>query len=283
MKIKLLLVITGFLILAPVVMAEDATSSATASATPVSTSVPTSIDQQKSDYFYQLEKYRQAKQQFNLDQAEYQKLGTLATKDKLVESYKNVLLARATTFQTYLFPLQQLLYNTQGIDVADKQKALDQIKDAASRIHNHIQQIPNLSEEPQVSTEAQRFESQDLPTFLEASYRSLSLLAIGRIQSIADQIVVSSNDFQKEVVDIETDARQKGAFERGLKEVAALHKQASEALATAHLKFTAFDSTKKEDGFNPQAVYQSVTDSLSPAYTSLQHSLDYLLELDKSR
>lgn len=243
---------------------------------------PTSVEQQKADYFYQLEKYRQSKQQFVLDRAEDNKLQTLATREKLVGSFKNLLTARANTLTTYLLPLRHLLYDTQGIDILDKQKALGQIEDSLQRLAAHQKNIPGLADMNGVSNEAARFENEDVPLFLEASYRSLALLSIGRIQSIADQVVVVSGDFAKEVVGIEPDANNKAVMERGMGEVARLQKDAGEAIKQARTSFTGFDQEKREEGFNPQPVYQRVVDQLNPAYTTLSRALDYLSELEKN-
>ncbi|EKD23056.1 MAG: hypothetical protein ACD_83C00080G0004 [uncultured bacterium] len=279
MKTKLVVVISLLFVASawPAQSQDNSTSSSAETRPPV-----TSVDQQKSDYFYQLEKYRQAKQQFVLDRAEDYSLKTLATREKLVGSYKNLLTVRSNTLTTYLLPLRHLLFDTQGIDVGDKQKALGQIDESLQRLSSHQKNIPGLTDMNNVGNEATRFESEDVPVFLEASYRSLTLLAIGRIQSIADQVVVVSRDFTAEVVDIEVDANNKAVMERGMSEVARLQVDASEAIKQARTSFTGFDKEKREDGFNTQPIYQRVADQLNPAYTSLSRALDYLSELEKN-
>lgn len=283
-KLFSLLIILTLSASLPVLSQSDSSDSTSSSKLSTDTTIsPTPIDQLKSDYFYQLEQYRLTKQQFVLDQAEYLQLLTLATKDKLLQSYKNILVSRGNTLLTYLYPLEHLLHSTQGIDIADKQKAIDQVRESSSQIKLHLQILSSLSEQEELSEQAKEFETQNIPLFMEASYRTLSALSIGRIQSIADQVKVSRDHFSQEVVAHETDARKKTSMERGIKEVDEFHKQATAAITQARDKYSAYDVTDRRQSYNPQNIYNSITDTLSPAYTSLQRSLDYLLELERSR
>lgn len=268
-----------FTLASPPVFSQQATNSAV----PTTDTTPTSVERQKSDYFYNLEQYRQAHQQFLLDQAEYEKLQTLATGEKLVTSYRTLLTSRAETLRTYLYPLQSLLFSSQGIDIQDKQKALDQLDEVLILIKKHTQNIPSLTTKNQASQESARFETEDTPLFLEASYRALSLLSIGRIQSISDQVLISTRDFEQEIVAYESDARRKAAMERGLTEINLLHSQATSAIDQSRTTFSGFDPAEDQhEKTDPAAIYQQIIDQLNPAYTDLHRALDYLIELDNS-
>jgi hypothetical protein len=77
-----------FIVLASPIVAQEASSSATPSSSGVT------FEQLKSDYLFQLEKYREAQEVFNLDKAEFDKLQTLTAREEAVSSMKPYLVLR---------------------------------------------------------------------------------------------------------------------------------------------------------------------------------------------
>ena len=253
----------------PVVLAQEPASSSATSTTKLN-----------NDYFYQLEQYRQTHDQFILDRGEHTKFGTLATGEKLVASARAFASARARVLSAYLFALRVTLDQTEGVDIGDKQSVLTMIDQSAAGLAAHQQALAAIAERAPLEVELSRFETFDLPPFFAASYQSLSLLAIGRIQGSADQLLVESRNFESQVVTLEENEAKKASLSRGLKEIALKLQDATTSIAAARADFAEYNSAKQSD--DPEDIHGNVIKALDPAYTALQQGVTYLVELEKT-
>lgn len=239
----------------------------------------TPLTQLIDDYFFQLEKYREAQNQFTLDRAEHEKLGTLATGEKLVATTRTLAVSRAKVFTTYLIAVKNHLQVTQGIDVTDKNAVLSSLDQTMVTISFHEQALSGLVERNPLQAELTRFEQQDLPRFFSVTYQALSLLSIGKIQSVADKLLVTSRNFESQIVPNIVMASKKASVERGLKEVAIKHQEVALSIANARSLYATFAGA---EGDELQQVYSDVVNALEPGYGSLQQAVEYLIELEKT-
>ena len=222
----------------------------------------TQLEQLQEDYYFQLEKYRQARSEFTLTRAQAIKLGTLKSQEEFVASGKTLLLARSDVLESYLTSLSVSLAQTQGIDVDDKQIAQNLIELIKSKVQAHHQAVTNLSDRSELNSESLRFETEDLPLFIETSYRSLSLVTIGRLQKNSDQLIVSGKQFEQDTIAYEDDVAKKASFERGIKQVSQQIETSTISLDEARLAYAQFDIlVDSGKSFNPRDIYQGIVKS----------------------
>jgi hypothetical protein len=228
-----------------------------------------------------MEKYRELAQKFYLDREEFRKLGTLASQEKVLISLKDVMLARTHVQQTYLDALEALLLPLQGIDIAQKQIALEAIASSRSYLLGQRNKISTLSDKDDLLEASATYELEN-EQVIDAQYRTLSLITLGRMQSTYDQLVVSTNNFKTEFVDPIPDSGKKAVKERGLKEVGLLLTQTDEALRTGVTQFSAINlpqsNNRKAD---TKSIYSQVSSTLEPAFTTMKRTITFLKELDR--
>src|SRR5690606_11146115 len=102
------------------------------------------FEQLRSDYLFQLEKYREAEDTFNLNRAEFNKLGTLVSREQAVASMKPYLLQRARVLSTYLVALEFLVQDMQGVDVNDRSQTLERSQSVRSWLRDYIASIEQI-------------------------------------------------------------------------------------------------------------------------------------------
>jgi len=243
------------------------------------------FEQLQSDYLFQLEQYRKAETRFNLDKAEFTKLQTLASREKAVESMRPYLDARAHVLSTYLRALQFLLNQAQGIDISDKNATLDKHEQAQSYIANFRSQIPSLVDRDSANKASSTFEQQGLPLIFEVQYRTLTLLAIGRVQRVYDQYELALQEFKTDYFEPIPDEGKKAQIERGLKDVD-FHAQAADVLLQQIVKdfppfLTPEDLETEKRNPNFQTNYTTTVSELQKVSGSIRTSLRFLTELER--
>jgi hypothetical protein len=245
---------------------------------------PTDLETLKSDYFFEFEQYDLAKDKFDFERAEFHTLGTLASQEDAISALKNLMIARAKTHSAYLGILDHLLIRTQAVDLAEKEKGLEEIREAQAYIKNHLDLVPNLFDKTKVLTESARFE-EGMAVIVRAQYRSLTLLAISKVQSLLDQVIVSAHDFEEEVVNLIEDEDFRAANQRGMKEVGARLTEAEKNMEASLNDYRKFDDEKLIGRDKRGAVYAGTYDatikSLQKVSPDLSQSVEFLIELER--
>jgi len=257
----------------PTYAQEQATNSSS-----ISSNSSTTLEQLQSDYFFQLEKYRKAEEVYNLDKAEYYKLDTLASKEKAVSSLKNLIVFRPLIYEIYLSALSTLVQPAQGIDIVQKQQALDIIETTKQQLFQHRQTIPTLSERENVLAESATFEQNLIYPINISIYKTLSLLSIGRVQRAYDQLILHTNEFKNIYVEPIPDANKKAFILRGLKDVDQQNSLAKAAIDKALLSYQQINDPKLSK--NSLGIYTGVVKDLQPTYSAMKKSIRFLKELE---
>ena len=251
--------------------------------TPALAQAPTSFEQLKSDYFFQLEQYRIAKEEYDVDRAEFAKLGTLATREVALESLKEVMKARSLVLASYSAALENLLAQAQGIDVNDKQKVLDGLLSDRVRLKQLHSETDDLAGRDEINAASARFEL-EAGGFIDSQNRALILLAIGRVQNTFDQLIVATVDFEdRRLNNIELESLKQSAF-RGMKDVTAANKRAEITLKAARSRYGLLDRvvSKSRDRVSTSETYKSVVEDLNSTYAAMNQSIVFLQELERT-
>lgn len=251
---------------------------ATPSATPVVEN--SSLQQLQNDYRYQLEKYRESEEKFHFERAEFYKLGTLASQEDAVEAMKGIMTSRAHTMSAYIGILQNLLDSTQNLNPEPKAKAADQLSAAKLFVDTHEQEVPKLFEKENVLYASKDFED-DTPIIFEAQYRTLSLLAINRVQAAFNRLSESAILFDTVVIPNISDEVTRASAQRGLKEVSQLIQDSVTAIEKANTALAIFDDEKHRSR-NPdwKQDYSNVVKELVPAHSKMKRAIEFLIELE---
>jgi len=140
-----------------------------------------------------------------------------------------------------------------------------------------LQIVPDLFERENVLAATSEFES-SLNPISEAQYRTLSLLAISRIQHVYDRTTQAANVFENQIVPTIEEPGFRSSTERGLKEVSYRLVDANQAIALALQTYQQFDAEKRSSS---SEIYQRVIEHLDISYTNIIQALNFLTELDK--
>jgi hypothetical protein len=264
--------VAGSVFLVPKALAQDEASP--------SAQVESVQERLDKDYFFQLEKYRDAEKDFNLRRAEYKKLGTLASQEDAVASMKVVMEARAKTLGVYLISMEKRLTDAFSIDVGQKQQALDKSYAARNYLQSFLVGLPSKQDKQEVTDYSQKFEK-DVGVVFEVEYRILSLLNMGKLQGVTDQLLIDAKEFEKNNLNTIEDLNKQAAATRGLKEVTGLYEDAKSAITQATSEYKRYDVKGEYQTTNYEDVFNEVSGKLQPAFSSLQRAVNYLLELAK--
>ena len=249
---------------------------------PVTTSGVT-YEQLRSDYLFQIEKNRQAKDRFELDKAEFNKLKTLASREKSVTSMRPYLESRAWVLITYLSALEFLLKDANGIDVTDRTNTLNRINAARSYLLTFVDTIPTLVDRDTINAASEKFE-QDVALVFEAQYRTLALLATGRVQSAYDQLDIATQEFLDVYVEAIPEEGKKAVILRGMMDVTSANEKAEMSLTEARDSFEVFipvnEILEKKTKPSYKSMHNSMRNKLQTAFASMKQSITFLIELE---
>lgn len=244
-----------------------------------------SFEQLRTDYLYQIERYRTAYQEFQTDKAEFDKLQTLASREKAVTSMKPVLETRAEVAYTYIVALEFLMYQQQGIDIADKNETGNQINEYKDYLRDYIERVPNVFTRDEVNQLSAEFEQQVTVKGFELQNRVLTLLATGRVQNAYDQLKLLSDEFEADYIPNIPDEQLQARIERGFQDVSYQNQVAEQNLVAVVNYYPEFytqeeyeaDRQLKRPDF--RQVYNRSVETLQDAYAALKLSARYLSEL----
>ena len=279
---KFILLSTLFIVLGFPVSAQD--SSEAASITEGQEQV--TFEQLRSDYLYQLDLYRKAEDTFNLDKAEFNKLGTLVSREQAVTSMKPYLLQRARVMTTYLIALEFLLQDMQGVDVNARRQTLERSLSVRNWMRDYILSIDSIVDREGANQAAVEFENNVWRVF-EAQNRMLSLIALGPVQVVFDRLELVTEEFETVYVENIPEEGKQSVIRRGLQDVIRENDAADEKITTARNTFYPFISVEEylnAKGRNKpdyQTMYNSMVSNLQDSFSSMKQSVRYLQELER--
>ncbi len=260
--------------------AQDSTDSAQTTPPTQAPRTQTYLERLTQDYFFQLEKYREVKEKYDFEKAEYKKLGTLASQEDAVTSQKQVMIARAGTIAAYLAVLDEQINQVEGVTLSEKQLAQDQISSSILFLNTHQEIVPTLFDKQNVNDASEQFEA-NLDQVYKAQYHALSLLSVARVRLALDQLTVATNDYQEDILSQSEESSTVASQQRGLKEVGQLIQDSDQIMENVELMLTNFQVFEKRSD-SPKGKYESMIKQMEPVYANMQRAIEFLIELERN-
>ena len=231
----------------------------------------TKINQLADDYRVLLEQYREAEREYFIAKEQYLKLFTLASQETAVNQARQAMLLRIDVLITYISMLSEMLEDTTGIPLENKQPLLVELNILVDELSRHKVETENAVDKVAIDREADSF-SVFFPDITAKSYQALAYIRYGRLMTAFDKMQVVYSALSSEIKQSQSSTRVKAEKERGLEEVKRNLEQLNSALAAAKIAvFGKFKPQKKE--------YLSIEQQLGPVFSLMRLTQSHLLEL----
>lgn len=273
MRIKRLSAVTAFLILSLFFSVARGIRADEPGAAVVDQSL---IDVTTQQYFTSLEEYRNREQQFFIARESYYQLNTLAAQDEAIRRGKDLLSTFSDVLTTYFTYLHLTLLQTQGIQVADKESALNAIAGVLGETAVFKDSLATVASRADVD---QRFTglNESRLVLLSSAYEGLQLIKIGQLQTAINTASVLRIDMVTLVNQADLSSADRAIKLRGLGEVEQLLMSAQsnlDPLLEKHREFSEDDSAS-------QQTYREFQLSSDPVYVQLRQADNFMKEIAK--
>lgn len=268
------------------VRAQDATESAVAEETPSSspdTMVSTEeiftrprqtaeITRLRELYQNQVERYSNLEREYLINKAQFEKLNTLQSLEQAIKSTREVMLARTDVLITYFELLRVSLDDTEGVELVEKQRNVDQMIEYITLLREHREAVLNSSNREEIALRVAEFKTLSEP-FESTAYKSLALIRIGDIQTVFDKAEIVYRDvLQYHRANPTTPLRQQER-ERAYREVDnAIEKTRADLLVVR-------TDYAEQTSLNRSSYSQRLVKSLNTTYSGTSQILAFLEEL----
>ncbi len=229
------------------------------------------IRQLKTRYRSEIEEYQQAEKQYQVAQTQYEQLQTLNALENAVRTTQLAMQARGKVLWTYLQLIKVTLNDQPGIHVEYKEISLDNLNELQEQLEAHQAKLePELSKD-QIITLAAEFTPM-YTTLEDSAYQGLSLIEIGRLQTIYDKTKVLSEDMRSEL------ATAGGALKASQRERA--FNEVDQHLANVELAFDDVESSFDDPTYQGyRGVHRRIQDNLAEIYSNLTRVRSFLAEI----
>jgi len=234
------------------------------------------LDQAKSDYFFQLEKYREEEKDFYLKRSQYRNLQTFASQEEAVQAAKVMLIRRAEVWRTYFQAVRIALLETKGVDIIARNSQTNKIETWQKNMIEHKKRLENLNVIDAVLLESQSLEEQK-QTIEKLTYQSLGILAIAKLQANTDQLKAFSQKIKDAIEAQELNEQVKQTKLRGFIEIDRSLSNSQTAISQANIKLANFEG----DIFNAKLGFENVQEKLIASYDQIRRAYQLLVELSE--
>jgi len=176
--VSLLLALSLFIVPVVVIAAEQPISQ--------KASIADEIAQVKRTYKGQLAEYRQANDQYIIAKGQFAQLNTLSSLEVAVQDFRKVLSYRDQVLLTYLKLIELELLEADGINLEEKEIALEATIDLQGDFLAHKDLVDDAIDRVAVNKVAEDFEVLS-PRIINLSNYASTLLKLGKMQTIFDQ------------------------------------------------------------------------------------------------
>lgn len=137
-------------------------------------------------YRDQVERYRTVEREFQISKGQYQQLQTLQSLEQAVVSTREVLVVRTDVLITYFELMRTSLEDTEGVDLVDKQRVIDQMIEHILVLREYREVVAQTVDREGIAVRVEEFAIISQP-FEGTAYRGLALINIGDIQTVYDK------------------------------------------------------------------------------------------------
>ncbi len=234
-----------------------------------------SIEALRALYKNQIEVYRSSEQQYRIAKTQYFSLQTLAALEEAVSTTREALLNRSRVLVSFVQLLRATLQETQGVELSQKQQAMDRLESVLQKLLAHQDAVLDTQTREAVALRAQEFAILEKELH-STTYWSLSLISLGRVQTIYDQALIVHADIREthesETVSALIEAERTRAHEETERNFIVIRDQLAEIALDIQNK------SIKPDSFTDNA-FNRTRDDLEVPYAGLTLLIDYLEEL----
>lgn len=222
-------------------------------------------------YKGQLEAYRTAHNRYQIAKQQYTQLQTLTSLEEAVKTTREAMVARNDVLLTYLTLLRLNLIQATGINLTQKDPAITEIEAAHEWLSQHQVEAKSASDRYQILEVADAFSLQQA-SITALSYKSLSLLAVGKLQSVYDKTGLLSEQVNAEVVTGKADVKQEER-KRAMAEI-------DRELSDVQILFSEINQDIEGENTNFSRNYFSTLQrDLGSIYSKLAQTISHISEL----
>lgn len=222
-------------------------------------------------YKGQLQVYRTAQNRYQIAKQQYTQLQTLTSLEEAVKTTREAMVARNDVLLTYLTLLRLNLIQATGINLTQKEPTITALEGAHKWLEQHQDKAKSANDRYQILEVADEF-SQYQTSIAALSYKTTSLLAIGKLQSVYDKTLLLSEQVETEVVMGKEDVKQeerkraKVEIERELSDVQRIFSELN-------------NDIEDEDTSFSRSYFNTLQRELGSIYSRLAQTLSHLSEL----
>ncbi len=223
-------------------------------------------------YILQIESYRFAEREQVIAKQQYQDLQTLRLLEDAVNATKKALIERNNVLLTYLELHYFNLQDAAGINLTYKEDTLSVLVEQIGVLRTYGEKLANISNRDELKERTDEFK-EIYPQIESVAYRSLTLISIGKLQTVHDRGRIILNDLKALEADQEADTFRSARYQRAITETERnlenINNQLREANNNYETRFKQFN----------RSGYNNILDKLKPVYTELSQLVAYLKEL----
>lgn len=223
-------------------------------------------------YLAEVEAYRRSEQNFKVLKQQYANLNTLKSLEEATVATKQAMYERSRVLTTYLEIVYFTLLDTGGINLQAKDTEVKALERQIEEMRAHTQIIEKASSRDDVNQLRDEFKLLQ-PELEDASYRSMSLISLGRHQTVYDQSVLIIEDLNSELLTATISSLQRSKLERAFTET---DRNLESAKASIDKIVAYYD---REDKLFNKQQHQRILKDLGGIYAQLSQVLFYLEEL----
>jgi hypothetical protein len=192
--------VVGGQLLSSAAFAQDATPSPSPTAATTGETVPVDtifIKPQQPEriktllklYQDQVEQYRNLEREYQISKAQFFKLNTLQSLEESVVNTRKTMVSRDEVLITYCELLHASLTETEGVDVAQKAKALDDLTSQINVLKDHKKKLEETKDREGIAIRVKEFEVGTAQQKTLA-YTTRALISLGELQAVYDKAVI---------------------------------------------------------------------------------------------
>jgi hypothetical protein len=234
------------------------------------------IQDQRDQLLGQLAEYQHDERRYKVALDQFQRLQTLSSIEEVVIASRKLILSRNLVLNSYLNLLRLKLVESEGIEVRHKNQVIGRLEGLQQQLIDHSTRAEDVNDREAINQLAEEF----IPlseSIIETSHYALSVLAIGRLQSVYDQsVVIHQRILQKEDGQENESNALSSSRTRSLSEVDRLINELPPVFLSVWTKVDQTDDSR----YGYRNLYRSITTELNSIYSRLSRLTAYFEELE---
>lgn len=218
------------------------------------------------------EDYQEKYRMYGISKAQWQSIGTLASLEEVINSTREVMVARDYVAVTYAEIILDSLEKSTGVEVTQKEMSVNELKEQIKWLNNHRVETEKANTRELVNARADEYTDHN-ESFVRDTERALAHQYVGRVQTVIDKSNTLYGKILEYYSDHPGDASQQVARQQKFNQVEQRRSQLTGAMAAAVT--VASERERSQRNFNAS----STINALSNPYALASQYAGYLYEL----